>query len=687
MNYTCRNCGGDLEPVGKGMGKCTYCKSLNSMPTIVSEKIERAERLRREMKNFDSAAVLYSQIINEAPDEADAYWGLVLCRYGIEYVKDKDGDSKATCHRTIESRIQDDSDFKLACEKASPDQRAYFMEQAEYIDNVQRKILEIAHKEKPYDIFISYKAKDEDNNPTMDSKYAQKIYFKLSNEGYRVFFAEETLKNVVGSEYEPIIYAALKSSKVMILVGSKPEYFEATWVKNEWQRYLDMIAHGDDKILIPVYYNMDPYLLPQQLANLQALNWQDSEAMITLLKIVEDQFNQKTSIRKESDIEKAIDKRDFTNAKVQYENALRLYESGNREESMAILNELVKVRPNYAEAYWLRMLIRLDQTFNTIALQQLDFSKDPDYLQAVQNASDTLKGEYVHIKDTCLRNIEVQDTYNEEAEKLRKEYTSFDLSIHGMQQVIGIRERMEQLKKKKVHEERWYGSNYIFWVLGVFLLCIKLPVSLLLYSGVEKVSECGSDNVLVLLIALLLSFVLYALVYVSPAILSYFGYGRLLIDHNGVAFVLGIISGICSWAALIGKVAAKIPGPKLGADTTKPISLVLYYGVDVLVVIVISIIDIYKIRTEAKMKGLRKEYGGLLVQFENALKNCENVVKSKSDELSIKSREQATSEHAVLKFKNIPSEYEKWMDGVIAFYQNEQRRRGPKYEPYKEKSK
>lgn len=127
MNYTCRNCGGDLEPMGKGMGKCSYCKAINSMPNIVSEKIARAERLRREMLNFDSAAALYSQIINEAPDEADAYWGLVLCRYGIEYVKDKNGESKATCHRTIENRIQDDSDFKLACEKASPDQREYLI--------------------------------------------------------------------------------------------------------------------------------------------------------------------------------------------------------------------------------------------------------------------------------------------------------------------------------------------------------------------------------------------------------------------------------------------------------------------------------------------------------------------------------------------------------------------------------
>ena len=52
MNYTCRNCGGDLEPMGKGMGKCSYCKAINSMPNIVSEKIARAERLRREMLNF-----------------------------------------------------------------------------------------------------------------------------------------------------------------------------------------------------------------------------------------------------------------------------------------------------------------------------------------------------------------------------------------------------------------------------------------------------------------------------------------------------------------------------------------------------------------------------------------------------------------------------------------------------------
>lgn len=48
MSCICRNCGGDMEPAGKGLGRCLYCKSLNSMPTVVSGKLERAERVCEE---------------------------------------------------------------------------------------------------------------------------------------------------------------------------------------------------------------------------------------------------------------------------------------------------------------------------------------------------------------------------------------------------------------------------------------------------------------------------------------------------------------------------------------------------------------------------------------------------------------------------------------------------------------
>ena len=74
----------------------------------------------------------------------------------------------------------------------------------------------------------------------------------------------------MGTEYEPYIFAALNSAKVMVALGSKPEYFNAVWVKNEWSRFLAMMRKDRSKLLLPCYKNMDPYDLPEQLGVLQS---------------------------------------------------------------------------------------------------------------------------------------------------------------------------------------------------------------------------------------------------------------------------------------------------------------------------------------------------------------------------------------------------------------------------------
>ena len=43
----------------------------------------------------------------------------------------------------------------------------------------------------------------------------------------------------------------------MVVIGSKLEYFNAVWVKNEWSRYLSLIRNGEKKTLIPAYKDMD----------------------------------------------------------------------------------------------------------------------------------------------------------------------------------------------------------------------------------------------------------------------------------------------------------------------------------------------------------------------------------------------------------------------------------------------
>ena len=77
--------------------------------------------------------------------------------------------------------------------------------------------------------------------------------------GRRVFFARITLEDKAGQQYEPYIFAALNSTKVMIVVGTSARNFNAVWVKNEWSRFLALMKKDKKKLLLPCYRDMDPY--------------------------------------------------------------------------------------------------------------------------------------------------------------------------------------------------------------------------------------------------------------------------------------------------------------------------------------------------------------------------------------------------------------------------------------------
>ena len=67
-----------------------------------------------------------------------------------------------------------------------------------------------------------------------------------------------------------IVMVVTTFAMVMVVLGTKPEYFNAIWVKNEWSRYLSLIKQGQKKMLIPAYKDMDPYELPEEFSHLQA---------------------------------------------------------------------------------------------------------------------------------------------------------------------------------------------------------------------------------------------------------------------------------------------------------------------------------------------------------------------------------------------------------------------------------
>ena len=307
----CKMCGGDLNLVeDTSTAECEYCGSVQTVPKVDDDKkltlFARANRLRFACE-FDKAAGVYENIVADFPEEAEAYWGLVLCKYGIEYVDDPaTGKKIPTCHRSSFDSVMEDSDFEQVLENADGVARRVYREEAKAIEELRKGIIAVSANEQPYDIFICYKETAEDGDRTLDSVLAQDVYDALTDKGYRVFFSRISLEDKLGVEYEPYIFAALNSAKIMLAFGTDYEYFNAVWVKNEWSRFLKLMAKDKEKHLIPCYKGIDAYDMPKEFAKLQAQDMGKVGAIQDLLRGIEKLMPRQAEIRKETLVQERI---------------------------------------------------------------------------------------------------------------------------------------------------------------------------------------------------------------------------------------------------------------------------------------------------------------------------------------------------------------------------------------------
>lgn len=237
----CECCGGEMQLLEGGVtAECEYCgrRAVWKEPkgeALVME-MNRANTYRRANK-FSDAIMSYRLITEKNPKDAEAWWGLVLSTYGIEYVQDPRGGFVPTCHRTVREGIFENADYKRAYQYASEEQRAYYEEDAGEIDRLQKEILRLADAGEDFDVFISFKSKDRAGHMTRDAKIARIVYDELTKRGIKTFFSDVTLQGKMFSDYEPIIYRALMSSQYFILVGTSDDYIHSEWVTNEWSRF------------------------------------------------------------------------------------------------------------------------------------------------------------------------------------------------------------------------------------------------------------------------------------------------------------------------------------------------------------------------------------------------------------------------------------------------------------------
>ncbi len=290
--FKCKMCGGDLEILeDSSVCECEYCGTKQTVPKMDDEKklklFSRAGRLLRDCE-FDKAAVVYEAIVTDFDQEAEAYWGLILCKYGVEYVDDPASGKKIpTCHRSSFDSVMEDNNFELVMENADSIARPVYRAEAKEIERIRKGVMEISAKEEPYDVFICYKETGENGDRTVDSLIAQDVYTALTEKGYRVFFSRISLEDKLGQEYEPYIFAALHSARVMLAFGTSYDNYNAVWVKNEWSRYLALIAKGEKKTLIPCYKDLDAYDMPKEFHRFQAQDMGKVGALQDLVRGVE----------------------------------------------------------------------------------------------------------------------------------------------------------------------------------------------------------------------------------------------------------------------------------------------------------------------------------------------------------------------------------------------------------------
>ena len=518
--FKCKMCGGDLNvQAGVSVVECDYCGTKQTVPAADDEKkltlFNRANRLRLN-NEFDKASGVYEAIVADFPEEAEAYWGLLLCNYGVEYVDDPaTGKKVPTCHRSSFDSILDDQNLEMACEYADAYARRQYRDEAKQLEEIRKGIIEVSSKEEPYDIFICYKETDENGDRTLDSVLAQDVYDALTEKGYRVFFSRITLEDKLGTEYEPYIFAALNSAKVMLAFGTDYEYYNAVWVKNEWSRFLRLMSSGQKKTLIPCYKGIDAYDMPKEFAKLQAQDMGKVGAMQDLIRGIDKIFD-----RDKKTVVAVPVASDAPTVAPLLERAFMFLEDGEWKKADDLLEQVLNQDPKNAQAYLGKLMAEL-KVRKPADLKNCDqpFDHSDNYQKVLRFGDEKLTAflmncvQYIRERNEGVRKKAIYDealillrnaTETEECEEAARKFCQISGFMDSDEKAERCNRRIAELKKEQEHQimlekmhaqERTKKKKKISKILAVYsvalvaVICFCFLLALKIVPGIQHTAE------------------------------------------------------------------------------------------------------------------------------------------------------------------------------------------------------
>lgn len=357
--FKCKICGATMETYKNyRIDECTHCGTKQTVPKLWNNHIiylyGRANHFRRSGR-FDKAMPIYEQILSENSNDPESYWSVVLCRYGINYVQDRQThDMVPVINRVQPVPLLEDEDYKTALKYADPVQEDLYRAEAEIIDKKLSDILEISKRTEKFDVFISCREEDTKGRPTQDRSIAEELYNQLTEDGYRVYFAGITLGARPKNEYPAYVYNALRSSRVMIVLGTKFEYFNDVRVRNEWSSFQDLIKKGSQKSIVLFYDNMKHSELPEEIQSYLSYNMSDFAAMRDLIGNVAELMSADlyTNVSDTYDAENIRD----MDIDTLFESATCALANGDFTSADRYCNIVLSVDPTNTDAYFGKLL-------------------------------------------------------------------------------------------------------------------------------------------------------------------------------------------------------------------------------------------------------------------------------------------------------------------------------------------
>lgn len=233
-------------------------------------------------KRFNKARHMYLSLCREYPESFYPFFGLAASKYGVS-IAEEDGDYVPRCLCPTDERFTDCPSFRKACaladgisagtirhdtavtSRGTEDKRALLRALGERIESDRANVTKLASLIPSYDIFLSinYEPNSKDYDRTAD-----RLYYRLTEQGGRVFFAPEIIPEADDRHAAPFVYRALETCTQMLVYISDVSDIASFRLRNEITRYSALAAAGlkDENSIVVAYSGIKKEDIPPQLA-------------------------------------------------------------------------------------------------------------------------------------------------------------------------------------------------------------------------------------------------------------------------------------------------------------------------------------------------------------------------------------------------------------------------------------